>query len=1034
MTYKALTATLAGRGALLVAALAVLALAVFSVAPDAYAQSPPPAPTDLTASASSGGITLSWTAPDAGGVTGYQILRRLRAEGWVWSQAVYVDDTGDTATSYTDADVEAGEEYHYRVKARYGDKIGRWSNGVNVRAAEDAPPPTPDPTPEPTATPEPVSLSDDAALSRLELSGIPFAFDPATYTYDVDVGYGIEQTVITAQTSHPGASYEVAMVWADEYEDGVVTLAVGANTIVLAVTAEDGETTSGYTVTVTRAEEPEVVFVPKPPPASLRSSRQTACDALWCATLTVGHAQSISQGTTNDSYGWDGLTATTYPNDALTDTDFDYSGQTYGLAGIHHYFSSDSPTKTLILYFSDGQAGDIATSSTRAKLYFHVEGRVFNLGPGDYDDNDKSVSWTDPGLTWADGDMVDLKMYATPEFKRATVDGETMTLTFDLPLDEASEPDGIDFTVNVDGSSVSVSNVDVSGKTAILTLVSAVTIYQTATVNYNEQSGNPLQGRGGPPVAAFVNQAVTNDACPIWCAKLTVDEQTGSFGWSSGPEFAQASLTDDRFNFAGNEYQLDEITFRDSDNLLTLSFSGFNAGDIDSEATRIRLAVDIEGVVLNLGEGTYSNSVSKTVSWTQDVGWSDGQTIKLQIVEVLGPVLSISASASPIKEARNARATFTVTRSHLTSGYTTAHLGWSRTGNYFNCDYCGPATDEARQNEGELPTSPVFHPGETTRTVSFRVHDDYEFELPGSVTLFLKPPTTPGNEYEIDPAGQSATVEVHSHGRRGGPLGFFGDQFPPILARMEIPPVPEADGQYRVSVHLRMAPRVTYAGRTYTARIAHMGEDMPTPPSFSFTISTRGQLAHAGDDYDALSHAVFFQSRECSPPTVVNDCWQWDGQTWRNTHAVDVTSAITSNNLPAIVSDGVWENHEYLDIVLERSPGLYGSIRYEEGAAKTLPVWIMDTGPAGDPGLTADWTPTGVDLAWDDAIWSATMQVGYTRDVGAGADVYGWDAGSIIPDDSLSDMRFDHAGQTYEVDLVTTLVVPGATTLVLGNL
>ena len=522
----------------------------------------------------------------------------------------------------------------------------------------------------------------------------------------------------------------------------------------------------------------------------------------------------------------------------------------------------------------------------------------------------------------------------------------------------------------------------------------------------------------------------------IWCATLTVDEQTGSFGWSSGPEFAQASLSDVDFSFAGNEYQVDEITFRDSDNRLTLSFSTHTSGDIDSQNTRIRLAVDIEGAVLNLGEGTF-NSLGKTVTWTRDVAWTDGQTIQLKIVEVLGPILSISRSASPIKEARNARATFTVTRSHLTSVYTTAHLGWSKTGNYFNCDYCGPATDEARQNEGELPLSPVFHPGETTRTVSFRVHDDNEFELPGSVTLFLRPPTTPGNEYEIAPAGQFATVEVHSHGYSGGPLGLFGERWPPILAHIEVPPVPESDGQYRVYVHARMAPKVQVGRSTYTGQIT---EDIPLVPTFSFTISTRQQTAEPFDklapndpyDYGALSHGVLFQSRECSPPDVVNDCWRWDGQTWRNTHAVDVTPAITTKNRPAIVVDDIWENHEYLHIKIERSPGLYTTIRFEEGVPQELPLWIMDTGPAGDPGLTADWTPTGVDLAWDDAIWSATMQVGYTRDVGAGADVYGWDAGSIIPDDSLSDMHFDHAGQTYEVDIVTTLVVPGATTLVLG--
>lgn len=108
---------------------------------------PEPTPTNLTASASASGITLSWTAPDASGVTGYQVMRRLSADGWVRSEAVHVDDTGDTATGYTDADVEAGEEYHYRVKAWYGSDLGRWSNGVNIQAASDAPEPTPTPTP-----------------------------------------------------------------------------------------------------------------------------------------------------------------------------------------------------------------------------------------------------------------------------------------------------------------------------------------------------------------------------------------------------------------------------------------------------------------------------------------------------------------------------------------------------------------------------------------------------------------------------------------------------------------------------------------------------------------------------------------------------------------------------------------------------------------------------------------------------------------------------------------------------------------------
>ncbi len=96
--------------------------------------------------------------------------------------------------------------------------------------------------------------STDATLSGLTLSGAPFAFDQAIESYEVSVGHEVEQTTITAETNDEAASYEVALVLSASYEDGTVGLAVGANLIVLLVTAADGETTKTYTVTVARAE------------------------------------------------------------------------------------------------------------------------------------------------------------------------------------------------------------------------------------------------------------------------------------------------------------------------------------------------------------------------------------------------------------------------------------------------------------------------------------------------------------------------------------------------------------------------------------------------------------------------------------------------------------------------------------------------------------------------------------------------------------------------------------------------------------
>ena len=91
----------------------------------------PGAPTNLTATASDGAITLSWVAPAEGAVTGYQILRRRPTEG-ERRLLVHVDNTGDTATTYTDDSVTSGVRHVYRVKAVNSAGTGSQSNFVRV--------------------------------------------------------------------------------------------------------------------------------------------------------------------------------------------------------------------------------------------------------------------------------------------------------------------------------------------------------------------------------------------------------------------------------------------------------------------------------------------------------------------------------------------------------------------------------------------------------------------------------------------------------------------------------------------------------------------------------------------------------------------------------------------------------------------------------------------------------------------------------------------------------------------------------------
>ena len=92
----------------------------------------PPAPQNLTAVLNEdGSVTLSWDAPDADSITGYQILRQRPTEGED-ALLVYVEDTGSTDTSYTDTEVTPGIQHIYRVKAINDAGLSDVSNFVGV--------------------------------------------------------------------------------------------------------------------------------------------------------------------------------------------------------------------------------------------------------------------------------------------------------------------------------------------------------------------------------------------------------------------------------------------------------------------------------------------------------------------------------------------------------------------------------------------------------------------------------------------------------------------------------------------------------------------------------------------------------------------------------------------------------------------------------------------------------------------------------------------------------------------------------------
>ena len=96
----------------------------------------------------------------------------------------------------------------------------------------------------------------DATLSELTLSGVTLAFDPANTGYAVSVVHDLAETAVTPTTNDDEATYAIKLDGVAD-ADGVIPLSVGENVEVsIVVTAEDGETTRTYTVTVTRAAVP----------------------------------------------------------------------------------------------------------------------------------------------------------------------------------------------------------------------------------------------------------------------------------------------------------------------------------------------------------------------------------------------------------------------------------------------------------------------------------------------------------------------------------------------------------------------------------------------------------------------------------------------------------------------------------------------------------------------------------------------------------------------------------------------------------
>ena len=179
------------------------------------------------------------------------------------------------------------------------------------------------------------------------------------------------------------------------------------------------------------------------------------------------------------------------------------------------------------------------------------------------------ISTTDNAESTPSGEvLVTPRETVPPAPSAAAVDGATLAITFDEPLDAGRAPDNSAFSVTVAGSNRGVDAVSVSGSVVTLSLVAAVTAGDTVTVDYTTPAGesaNKLQDLVGNAASSFSGQQVTNStqsADPLTASAHDVPEShdgsstfTFELRFSESPRkgFSYKIMRDHAFTVAGGD-------------------------------------------------------------------------------------------------------------------------------------------------------------------------------------------------------------------------------------------------------------------------------------------------------------------------------------------------------------------------------------------------------------------------------------------------------------------------------------------------
>ena len=425
-------------------------------------------------SATSNSLTVSWTAPtDVGGatVTDYDVryfagaADPTNADDWVEPGETGGHDHVGATTTATITGLTASTTYRVQVRAT-GEGTGAWS--ASGEGATSAPPVT--------HTSPSFADGETKTLTVAENS-------PADTTVGQVAATDDDADTLTYSLTSAGTDHDSFTI------DGTGTIKVKAGATL------DHETKPSYTVTARVSDGEDSAGDP-----------DTVIDDSITVTINLDDVDeppdaptgvSVTASTTTSlTVGW------TAPTDTGSEAVSDYDVR---------YFAGNADPTNAADWVEPGETGGhdhvgTATTTTITGLAAGTDYRIQVRAEGE---GEGAWSASAGGSTSADT--------TAPALRRASVNGATLTLTFDEALDTSAAPAAGAFTVSGTASATSVTGVAFTSGDARkveLTLSSAVGHGESGiTVDYYRPTGagaNPLRDGAGHEVASFAGESVTN--------------------------------------------------------------------------------------------------------------------------------------------------------------------------------------------------------------------------------------------------------------------------------------------------------------------------------------------------------------------------------------------------------------------------------------------------------------------------------------------------------------------------------------------